>query len=159
MPIQRVRGICRGFLKMLKPLENQGILNRELYSSLLCYFTCIFSQSLNTFTVCQLWRLEGLYTTSQSLGWGRKQQVSTTQTPFCIPIYSCNCLWTWFCFSTDPCVSTRSGSPSSKSLSKFRSSGKRKTHQKKSSGGDSSLNTSTEVEEGNSVVESNLHLF
>ena len=64
-----------------------------------------------------------------------------------------------FVFSTDPCVSTRSGSPSSKSLSKFRSSGKRKTHQKKSSGGDSSLNTSTEVEEGNSVVESNLHLF
>merc|ERR1719412_340964 len=41
--------------------------------------------------------------------------------------------------------SSRSGSPSSKSLSKFRSSGKRKTHQKKSSGGDSSLNTSTEA--------------
>merc|ERR1719312_1274189 len=42
--------------------------------------------------------------------------------------------------------SSRSGSPSSKSLSKFRSSGKRKTHQKKSSGGDSSLNTSTEAQ-------------
>jgi len=45
----------------------------------------------------------------------------------------------------DGAGSSRSGSPSSKSLSKFRSSGKRKTHQKKSSGGDSSLNTSTEA--------------
>ena len=81
---------------MLKPLGNLGIppiLNRELHSSLLCSITCIFSQSLNTFTVCQLWRLEGLYTTSQSLGRGRKQQVSITQTSLCIPIYSCNCLF------------------------------------------------------------------
>merc|ERR1719312_270770 len=46
--------------------------------------------------------------------------------------------------------SSRSGSPSSKSLSKFHSSGKRKTHQKKSSGGDSSLNTSTEATQSQS---------